>query len=46
MKKLWLSLALLGLLTGCSAQETYETVTDVPVQSVSAAMQQGHDGIR
>ena len=40
MKKLWLSLALLGLLTGCGAQESYETVADVPVQPVSAAMQQ------
>ena len=40
MKKLWLCLALLGLLTGCGAQESYETVADVPVQPVSAAMQQ------
>lgn len=40
MKKCWISLVLLVLLTGCGAQETLETVKDVPVQPVSATVQQ------
>lgn len=40
MKKCWISLILLVLLTGCGVQETLETVGDIPVQPVSAAMQQ------
>lgn len=40
MKKFGVIIVLLGLLTGCGAQETLETVADVPVQPVSAPMQQ------
>lgn len=40
MKKCWILLILLGLLTGCGAKETLETIADVPVQPVSADIQQ------
>lgn len=39
MKKCWIIIAAL-LLSGCGAQETWETVADVYVQPVSADMQQ------
>lgn len=41
MKKGWIGLALAALLlTACGAQETFETVSDVAAQSVSAAARQ------
>lgn len=40
MKKCWMLLILMGLLTGCGAEETLETIADVPVQPVSASIQQ------
>lgn len=40
MKKIWIVFVLSGLLTGCGAQETWETVADAPVQAVVAPMQQ------
>lgn len=41
MKKRWMALPLAALLlTGCGVQDTFETVSDVAVQSVSAAARQ------
>lgn len=40
MKKSLMLVAILLLLTGCSAQETFETVSDLPIKPVSATMQQ------
>lgn len=40
MKKCWIIVIALLLLTGCGAQETFETVSDVYIQPVSASIQQ------
>lgn len=40
MKKRWLPVLLALVLTGCSRQETMETVDDVQVQPVAASIQQ------
>lgn len=40
MKKFWIVLALALLLTGCSAQETYETLSDDYLQPAMAQLQQ------
>ena len=42
MKKVWLILVLALFMTGCSAEQTWETVNDAYVQSVSAPVQQVH----
>lgn len=40
MKKVWIVLILVLVLTGCSAQETFETISDLLDVSVMAQMQQ------
>ena len=40
MKKCWILIGVLLLLSGCGAQETLETVSDVYAQPVSAAVRQ------
>lgn len=40
MKKLWILCILALMLTGCGAQQTFETVSDVPEMPVSAQMRQ------
>ena len=40
MKKLWIVLALGLVLSGCGSQETFETVSDLYAQPVSAILQQ------
>lgn len=40
LKKLWIVLALGLVLSGCGAQETFETVSDLYAQPVSAILQQ------
>ena len=42
MKIMILLMTVLGLLSGCSAAETYELVTDEPVQQVSAQPREMH----
>lgn len=42
MKRMILLMTVLGLLSGCSAAETYEMVTDEPVQQVSAQPREIH----
>lgn len=40
MKKCWIILVVLGLLTGCGAEETFETVADEQAAQVSASQRQ------
>lgn len=40
MKKFWILLPLILLLTGCGVQETFETIDDVHAQPVDAPVQQ------
>ena len=42
MKRLIVLMTVLGLLSGCGAAETYELVTDEPVQQVSAQPREMH----